>query len=80
MHKPTPIIFKLNSVQLDRASAATLSRNLEYASSCCLTKGSGTEAPEIFLEVIDQSSCASEYSSDTCSKSFSENPINDKDE
>ena len=37
--KPRVIIFKLNSVHLERASSATLARKLEYASICLLSEG-----------------------------------------
>ena len=36
MPRPTPIIFKSNSVHLERASSATLARKSEYASICLL--------------------------------------------
>ncbi|KAL2506862.1 Alkaline-phosphatase-like family protein [Abeliophyllum distichum] len=39
MQKPIPINFRLNSVQFDRASVATLAKNAEYASSCLSTAG-----------------------------------------
>lgn len=61
MQKPIPIIFKLNSVQLDRASAATLSKNMEYASDRLLTEDDDGEellSRKKSFEVIDQSSSA----------------------
>lgn len=39
MPKPKPIIFKLNSVHLERASSATFARKLEYTSICLLRAG-----------------------------------------
>lgn len=76
--KPMPIVFKLNSVNLVRASSATLDKKLEYKSICVLRESNDDVAwKEVEFE-FDQVLTALAYISSTCFKSSMENPINDE--
>lgn len=85
MPSPVPIIFKLNSVHLERASSATLARNSEYKSVCLLRAGNNSLwlsflCNSNFCVVCDHFSSALAYMLAMCNKSSLENPITDEAE